>query len=150
MGGTLYQDIPEEYPTAIDHNPTAERDYRTHAVRLEPGSRAEAALGSAPLAVNSFHHQAIRELAKGLVASGWTEDGLIEAVETAPGTPWLLAVQWHPEEMFGEANAPDGGLFRALVREASRRESESVAASAPRDPAGFDRVSGHQGTAAGR
>ena len=150
MGGTLYQDIPAEYPTAIDHNPTAERSRRTHAVRLEPGSRAEAALGSAPLAVNSFHHQAIRDLAKGLVATGRTEDGLIEAVETAQGMPWLLAVQWHPEEMFGEANAPDGGLFRALVKEASRRESESVDSSAPRDPAGFDRVSGHQGTAAGR
>ena len=149
MGGTLYQDIPAERPGPIDHNPTAERQLRTHAVRLEPGSRAETALGSAPLAVNSFHHQAIKELAKGLVATGWTEDGLIEAVETGPGSPWLLAVQWHPEEMFAEANAPDGGLFRALVEEASRREAEEVEASAPRDPGGFDRVSGHPETTAG-
>ena len=65
MGGTLYQDIPAEYPTAIDHNPTAERHHRTHAVRLEPGSRAESALGSARLAVNSFHHQAIRDAGQG-------------------------------------------------------------------------------------
>ena len=50
-----------------------------------PEAAPQAALGSAPLAVNSFHHQAIRDLAKGLVATGWTEDGLIEAVETAPG-----------------------------------------------------------------
>src|SRR5204862_6839966 len=130
----------------LDHNPTAERQHRTHSVRLAPGSRAEAALGSAPLAVNSFHHQAIKDLAKGLVATGWTEDGLIEAVETGSDSPWLLAVQWHPEEMFGEVNAPDGGLFRALVAEASRREVEPVETSAPRDPGGFDRASGHPGT----
>jgi putative glutamine amidotransferase len=150
MGGTLYQDIPSERPGPVDHNPAAERQHRTHAVRLEPGSRAEAALGSAPLAVNSFHHQAIRDLAKGLIATGWTDDGLIEAVESGPGAPWLLAVQWHPEEMFAEANAPDGGLFRALVEEASRRESEVVEASVRRDPEGFDQVSGHPGIAAGR
>jgi putative glutamine amidotransferase len=150
MGGTLYQDIPAERAGEIDHNPTAERQHRTHSVRLERGSRAERALGSAPLAVNSFHHQAIKDLAKGLIATGWTEDGLIEAVETGPGAPWLLAVQWHPEEMFAEANAPDSGLFRALVVEASRRGSEAVEANARRDPEGFDRVSGHPGTAAGR
>lgn len=150
MGGTLYQDIPAERPGTVDHNPTAERQHRTHAVRLAPGSRAEAALGSAPLAVNSFHHQAIKDLAKELIATGWTEDGLIEAVETGPGAPWLLAVQWHPEEMFAEADAPDGGLFRALVEEASRRETGAGEASARPDPEGFDRVSGHPGTAAGR
>jgi putative glutamine amidotransferase len=150
MGGTLYQDIPAERPGPIDLNPTADRQQRTHSVRLAPGSRAEAALGSAPLAVNSFHHQAIKDLAKGLVATGWTEDGLIEAVETGSDSPWLLAVQWHPEEMFAEVSAPDGGLFRALVAQATRRQGGEVEATAPRDPAGFDRVSEHPGTAAGR
>jgi putative glutamine amidotransferase len=100
--------------------------------------------------VNSFHHQAIRDLAKGLVATGWSDDGLIEAAETPVGSPWLLAVQWHPEEMFAETSAPERGLFRSLVEEASRREREALAASALRDPEGYDRVPGHSGTAAGR
>lgn len=150
LGGTLYQDIPTERPGSLDHNPASDRTARTHAIRLAPGSRAEAALGAAPLTVNSFHHQAIRDLAKGLVATGWTEDSLIEAVETAPGTPWLLAVQWHPEEMFADESAPERGLFRALVEEASRREDDALEPSGRRDPEGFDRASGLPGTAAGR
>ena len=69
--------------------------------------------------MNSFHHQAIRDLAPGLVASGWTDDELIEAVEAAEGQPWMLAVQWHPEEMYAETSAPERGLFRALVERAA-------------------------------
>ena len=118
MGGTLYQDLPSERPGPVDHNPPTARTDRSHPVRILPGSRVAAALGRDRVTVNSFHHQAVRDLAPGLLASGWTEDGLIEAVETADGEPWLLAVQWHPEEMHAEARAPEHGLFRALVERA--------------------------------
>jgi putative glutamine amidotransferase len=118
LGGTLWQDLPSERPGEVDHNPETARDERTHLVRLEPGSLTASALGGTEIRVNSFHHQAIRDLAPKLVATGWTEDGLIEAVEGAPGQPWLLAVQWHPEEMTGEVRSPDRGLFRALVERA--------------------------------
>lgn len=150
MGGTLFQDLPSERPGQVDHNPTAERTARTHAIRLTQGSRAALALGASSLTVNSFHHQAIRDLAKGLVATGWSEDGLIEAVETGPHAPWLVAVQWHPEEADAEANAPERGLFRALVEEASRRESGALEISARRDPEEFGPASERSGTAAGR
>ena len=115
LGGTLWQDLPSERPGEVDHYPDAARSERTHMVRLQPGSLTASALGATEIRVNSFHHQAIRELAPDLVATGWTEDGLIEAVESAPGRPWLLAVQWHPEEMHAEVRNPDRGLFRALV-----------------------------------
>jgi putative glutamine amidotransferase len=118
LGGTLWQDLPSERPGEVDHNPDTSRGERTHLVRLEPGSLTAGALGGTELRVNSFHHQAIRDLAPKLVATGWTEDGLIEAVEGAPGQPWLLAVQWHPEEMTAEVRSPDRGLFRALVERA--------------------------------
>lgn len=118
LGGTLYQDIPAERPSGIQHRPDGPRDDRTHRIRLTPGSRAAEALGGTDFSVNSSHHQAIRELAPGLLATGWTEDGLIEAAETVEGSPWLLAVQWHPEEMHAHPAAPDRGLFAALVREA--------------------------------
>ena len=118
LGGTLWQDLPSERPGEVDHNPEAARSERTHLVRLEPGSLAASALGGTEIRVNSFHHQAIRDLAPKLVATGWTDDGLIEAVESAPGQPWLLAVQWHPEEMHAEVRSPDRGLFRALVERA--------------------------------
>jgi putative glutamine amidotransferase len=118
LGGTLWQDLPSELVGAVDHSPEAARSDRTHVVRLQAGSLIASALGGTEVRVNSFHHQAIRDLAPKLVATGWTEDGLIEAVEGAPGEPWLLAVQWHPEEMHAEVRSPDRGIFRALVERA--------------------------------
>jgi putative glutamine amidotransferase len=121
LGGTLWQDIPSERPGAVNHNPQGARTERSHAVRLSPLSLTARALGATAVRVNSFHHQAVRDLAPKLVATGWSEDGLIEAVEGAEGEPWLLAVQWHPEEMHAEVTAPDRGLFRALVERAAAR-----------------------------
>ena len=118
LGGTLWQDLPSERPGPVDHNPQTARNERAHLVRLERGSLTAAALGGTELRVNSFHHQAIRDLAPNLIATGWTEDGLIEAVEGASGGPWLLAVQWHQEEMHADLRSPDRGLFRALVERA--------------------------------
>ena len=126
MGGTLFQDLPSERPGAINHSPEGSRDARAHRVRLEPGSRAAEALGVPSVLVNSSHHQAIKHLAPGLRATGWSDDDLIEAVETAPDTPWLLAVQWHPEEMHRDRKAPEHGLFAALVREAGTAPDGSV------------------------
>ncbi len=120
LGGSLYQDLPTERPGPTEHNRAVDRDTRSHAVRLTQGSRAAAALGTTTLMVNSFHHQGVRELASGLVATGWSEDGLIEAAEGAPDGPWLLAIQWHPEEMSADVAAPDRGLFRALVEQAGK------------------------------
>jgi putative glutamine amidotransferase len=152
LGGTLFQDLASERPGPIDHNTSSPRDARTHGIRLAPGSRAAAALGGASghLRVNSFHHQAILDLAKGLVASGWSDDDLIEAVEGVPGSPWLLAVQWHPEEMFADGAAPERGLFRALVEESALRRAEVPATNERRDLEGFDPPSGRSETAAGR
>lgn len=120
LGGTLYQDLPSERPGSLDHDPDAPRHTRTHHVRLASGSRAARALGVDRLVPNSFHHQAIKDLAPALVATGWSDDGVIEAVEGGSADPWLLAVQWHPEEMHADVTAPERGLFSALVEEARR------------------------------
>jgi putative glutamine amidotransferase len=126
LGGTLFQDLPSERPGTIDHSPKDVRNARTHRVRLDAGSRAASSLDATQITVNSVHHQAIRELGKGLIASGWTDDGLIEAAESEPGASWILAVQWHPEEMHADRNAPEHGLFSALVKEANRADRSSV------------------------
>jgi putative glutamine amidotransferase len=120
LGGMLYQDLPTERPSDIRHDGGSDRSERTHGVRLEPGSRAAEALRATSLRVNSLHHQAVKNLPPAVRATGWADDGVIEAIETGPHDSWLLAVQWHPEEMHAERQAPDGGLFRALVDEASR------------------------------
>ena len=126
LGGTLFQDLPSERPGKIDHSPKHPRDARTHVVRLQPGSRAALALDGTQVTVNSVHHQAIKELGKGLVATGWSDDGSIEAAESEPGASWILAVQWHPEEMHADRAAPEHGLFSALVSEARRAGRSSV------------------------
>jgi putative glutamine amidotransferase len=126
LGGTLFQDLPSERPGSVDHRPEGPRDLRSHRVRLEPGSRAAEALGGTTLTVNSSHHQAIKNLATGLRPTGWTDDGLVEAAESTDEGPWLLAVQWHPEEMHCDRQAPERGLFAALVREAGAARNDLV------------------------
>jgi putative glutamine amidotransferase len=133
MGGTLFQDLPFERPGAVDHRPNASRDARSHPVRLQPASRAANAMGGTSITVNSSHHQAIKDLALGLLATGWSDDDLIEAAETPAGTPWLLAVQWHPEEMHADARAPERGLFAALVQEAGNARNELVGQGGKQD-----------------
>jgi len=143
LGGTLFQDLPSERPGTVDHSPLGARDDRSHTVRIQPGSRTAAALETTSVTVNSVHHQAIKDLAPGLIASGWTNDGLIEAAESGPGASWILAVQWHPEEMHADRLAPEHGLFSALVNEAGlarrglvggRRKEDAIAHPVERTP----------------
>jgi putative glutamine amidotransferase len=126
MGGTLWQDLPSERQCLIDHDGPGARDARSHRVDLAADSRVAGALGAERLTVNSMHHQAIKDLALQLTAVGWAEDGLIEAVETGPDAPWLMAVQWHPEEMYADETAPERGLFAALVEEARRASAPAA------------------------
>jgi putative glutamine amidotransferase len=103
-GGSLFQDIGCQCPDAIahDHFPQADggptRDYLAHDIRVQPGTRLGRCIGAEHAVVNSMHHQAIKQLAPGLVPSAWAPDGLIEGVEGANGHH-LVAVQWHPEEL---------------------------------------------------
>ncbi len=115
LGGTLYQDLPAQLTTAVCHRQEAPRSVCTHAVRVTPGSRLAEIVGSPTLEVNSFHHQAVKDLAPGLEAVGHAEDGVIEALER-PGPRFLLAVQFHPEEMVGDSVAARK-LFSAFVAE---------------------------------
>jgi len=96
-GGTLIQDIRSELPEAIKHEQGAPRDRRSHNVRLLEGSLIAQLAGEEGAFVNSHHHQAIETVGKELVATAWTSDGLVEALEDPRGDRFVLAVQWHPE-----------------------------------------------------
>ncbi|MET0324358.1 MAG: gamma-glutamyl-gamma-aminobutyrate hydrolase family protein [Ilumatobacteraceae bacterium] len=99
LGGTLVQHIDEHR-------------FIHHGVRLTPGSLAATAIGQEAPVGHSVHHQAIERLGRGLVVSGWAEDGTIEAVEL-PGR-WVLGVQWHPEDT-AEHDGDQQRLFDAFV-----------------------------------
>jgi putative glutamine amidotransferase len=108
-GGTLHQHLPDVVGDQLRHRQEEHTSIATHVVTAAPRSTIRRVLGGSPIAVNSFHHQAVRELGRGLVATAWAPDGTIEAVEE-PGQRLVLGVQWHAEGML--AHTP---LFELLV-----------------------------------
>lgn len=104
LGGTLYQDVEKEMPGSIRHDwhdndsKPLPRSLLAHAVSIEEGSELYGILGKKAVEVNSLHHQGIKDLGKGLTASAHAPDGLIEGIEM-PSYPYLVGVQWHPEEL---------------------------------------------------
>jgi putative glutamine amidotransferase len=108
LGGTLHQHLPD----VVGHlaHRSAPHVFDEVEVETTPGSAAAAVFGTRPTVLCS-HHQAIRDVAPGLVVTAKTHDGVIEAVEL-PSARFVLGVQWHPEEQ------GDQRPFDALVRAA--------------------------------
>jgi putative glutamine amidotransferase len=105
LGGTLYQDIASEVPGALAHRADGERWETSHEVVLAPGTRLRSVLGGDRFAVNSFHHQAVRDVAPGLIVSARSPvDSIIEGLES-PTHRFVLGVQWHPEDFVGRSRA---------------------------------------------
>ena len=98
LGGTLYQDIPSEYKTDILHRQTEGKNEFSHDVLLEKGTPVYELMGAGCIRGNSFHHQAIKALGRGLLPMAYANDGIIEAVYHADH-PYLRAYQWHPERL---------------------------------------------------
>lgn len=121
LGGTLYQDLDDEFPNAIKHDyfPTYgySRDHLAHEVTVQSGSRMRHALANAAVPVNSMHHQGIKVLASSLAASAVAPDGLIEAAESTSDS-YIVGVQWHPE-VFELSEPSSGVLFTDFVQAAS-------------------------------
>ena len=130
-GGTLFQDLAEQRPESLKHDyfpfggSTFTRDHLAHEVEVADGSRLARIFGAGRLPVNSMHHQGVRDLGRGLVASAWAPDGLVEAIE-GEGL-FVLGVQWHPEALT-ENDARARRLFEEFITAAaSYRESRSAA-----------------------
>ncbi|HEV7594342.1 MAG TPA: gamma-glutamyl-gamma-aminobutyrate hydrolase family protein [Gemmatimonadaceae bacterium] len=115
LGGTLVQDIPSQCDTSIAHDEDTPRDRRSHEISVEPGSLIAGAVGTEHLSVNSFHHQSVKRVADGMRVTARSPDGIIEGLESTNDW-WVMAVQWHPEEMTDSPEAWDRGLFRAFAR----------------------------------
>jgi putative glutamine amidotransferase len=124
LGGTLIQDIPDQYPTEILHRQQdagISKEEPGHIVSALPDSLLAHTYGTTTIEVNSFHHQAIQDLAPELEVNGVAPDEVVEAVNR-PGNSWVLGVQWHPEMMF-RAHPEHLKPFAALVEHASRSRS---------------------------
>lgn len=98
LGGTVYQDLASEYDQLkIQHAQAAPGFLPVHHVSVTPGSHLAARVGEKAY-VNSRHHQAVKDLGKGLKVVARASDGVIEGIENADGS--IVAVQWHPEDLF--------------------------------------------------
>lgn len=110
FGGTLYQDLPTQYDDTVGHYQSAPWGEHHHQVRCVEGSRLHKALAACePIRINSFHHQAVRDLAPTLRCTAQAEDGLIEGVESTEHD-WIVGVQWHPERHEAQATADDPNI----------------------------------------
>jgi putative glutamine amidotransferase len=127
FGGTLYQDLASDATLEFEHKQNGSRSETTHQVTLtDPESRL-AGVFQGSCRVNSLHHQAIKRLGRGLRVTAHSEDGLVEAVEAADDYPFLLAVQWHPEELVHQ-HEEQRKLLKQFIdqcRKAARRRKSS-------------------------
>jgi putative glutamine amidotransferase len=112
MGGNLYQDIYSQYETDIQHRQIAPRPFTAHSIEIKKGSLLYNLYGK-KLRVNTFHHQALKDVADGLKVVATAPDGIIEAVE-GTNDNFLVGVQWHPEGMWNSEYNYDE-LFDAFI-----------------------------------
>ncbi len=114
LGGDLYQDIPTQCPSDVEHHETPPYDKVAHLVEIQQGTPLYEAVGLTEMGVNSYHHQGIKNLGKGLQVAAKAPDGMVEAVYL-PEHRFALAVQWHPEfSRLSDENSRK--IFSAFVR----------------------------------
>jgi putative glutamine amidotransferase len=111
LGGTLIQHIPDEVENALAHEQPNPRTEPGHTVAIARGTRLHKITQSDELAVNSAHHQAVKDVAPGIVVDATAPDGVIEGIED-PRRRFCIGVQWHPE--YGLSKG-DKRLFAAFI-----------------------------------
>jgi putative glutamine amidotransferase len=122
FGGRLYQDLPSEFASPIDHNQSTNQldmSYLAHPISLHHDSWLAERLDTAELMVNTLHHQGLRDVAPGLRAVGHAPDGLVEAVEGS-GSGFIVAVQCHPEELWEHTDRRWARVFEGFIESACR------------------------------
>jgi len=125
-GGTLIQDINSQVPGAIKHEQGPPRNRPSHNISLNENTRLSSIAGAVDGLVNSYHHQAIESMGANLVATAWSTDGIVEALEDPRPDQFIVGVQWHPEigwqtDLFSQR------LFRAFLTEAVNAHETDLA-----------------------
>ncbi|MDH4099284.1 MAG: gamma-glutamyl-gamma-aminobutyrate hydrolase family protein [Nitrospirota bacterium] len=116
FGGTLWQDLATQRPQSMPHRSSLDVPC-SHTIAVSKGSLLEKMIGVTEFESASYHHQAVKDVGKGLVVTAQAPDGVIEAVELT-GYPFLLGVQWHPEKTL--ESEVTRRLFRGFVESCKR------------------------------
>lgn len=126
LGGTLYQDVKLELPGVTEHYIRTAPDFLAHDVEVIQGSLPIGALLSRERPrTNSRHHQAVKDLGRGLLPVAYSPDGLLEVMQMPPGGWWVWAVQWHPENLLRHEQQRQ--IWVAFVREVTRANDRLAA-----------------------
>lgn len=116
FGGTIFQDINSQSASPVlQHDQNAKREYQSHAVHIEEGTLLESIAASNKIMVNSFHHQALKDVPSPLIISGKSSDGIIEAIES-PDHHFVVGVQWHPEALMQNVDQVSMRLFKTYMK----------------------------------
>ncbi len=125
LGGNLIQHIPDEIRSLIVHDDSKSvRHNLVHEVSILKDTRLHRIIRKDRIGVNSFHHQSVKDLGEGLIATAWSDDGVVEGLEL-PDARYFLGVQWHPEEFVDH-----GAIFHALFESFVEACKQSGAARA--------------------
>ena len=122
MGGSLYQDIPSEFPKEASCQSQIKGVDSRHTIEIEPNSRLNRITGKRTDEVNSAHHQAVREKGEGFEVTARTKEGIIEGMENR-SKRFVLGVQYHPERMLETTDFLEHRrkLFEAFIEAASKQ-----------------------------
>jgi putative glutamine amidotransferase len=115
FGGTLYQDIPCQYGGKLYHSMLRGGVENYHMATFDPNSKIGKIIGG-EAKINSSHHQAVKDVAKGFKIVGKAPDGINEAMEDESGQ--ILCVQWHPERQQNTAHGK--ALFLNLIERSKK------------------------------
>lgn len=124
LGGNMYQDIYSQRDVPLlQHSQKAHRYHQSHFVQVKKGSLLESISNTEQIKVNSYHHQAVKDVPLPLIISGVASDGTIEAIESTEH-PFVLGVQWHPEGLAENKDAVSLDIFERFIEKC--RESRAV------------------------
>lgn len=116
FGGTVYQDMDSQYEKQLfKHNQQAKRWFATHEVNVHRQTKLHTIVSKDIIRVNSFHHQAVKDIGRPLVISGVSNDGIVEAIESTEHA-FVVGVQWHPEMLLLKEDTSSLRLIEAFVR----------------------------------
>ena len=121
LGGTLYQDLPTERESQIEHHMSPPYNRTAHKVEILEGTVLSDILGAGVHEVNSYHHQAVKKLSPKVEKLAVSEDGLIEAI-AVKNHRFAIGVQWHPEFSYLN-NEESVKLITAFVSECQKGRS---------------------------
>ena len=115
LGGDMYQDIyTQSEGKLLQHDQKAPRTHASHFVQVSKDSVLRNVVGEERFKVNSFHHQAVRNIPDGFRVSGLSSDGIIEAFESE-FHPFVMGIQWHPESLLLKDDSPSISIFKGFI-----------------------------------